>query len=477
VTDKNNIWGVLKTVREDGMGKDTKMMNLSSLIAMSRKYGGDEDYVLEGGGNTSFKEDGVMAVKASGGALGCIDTDGFVFMDTEKLRAMTGADYPESDDEREALAIRDMMAARLQGQGDKRPSVECILHALFAHSYVLHVHPALINGLTCSKEGAAAAAELFGDMEDRLLWIPLTKPGFILSKTCADAFEAHKAKYGAYPSILLLQNHGIFIADDSTGKIDGIIDDIVSRVRSRVKREPDLTESSRTEVFSSGSATAPAGDGGAYVAENDGDTAGGAGFAANDGGVDGGAYVAGNDGDTAGGAGIAANGCDTNGIKSSVANIAAALISAYDESGPAYALFQSNAEIARMVASEDSVKPLMNPFTPDHIVYEKAHPLWIMSETISGDSGANTPNIAAEFQTFADAHGFKPKVALVEGLGAFTLGASSHEAAAAAALFTDAVKIAVYSEAFGGPLALPDDFIAFITNWEIESYRQKKSLA
>ncbi|MDR1292989.1 MAG: class II aldolase/adducin family protein [Clostridiales Family XIII bacterium] len=382
------------------------MIKLDNLIAMSRKYGADEDYVLEGGGNTSFKEGGVMAVKASGGSLGVIDAGGFVLMDVAKLRAMTGADYPEADDEREALAIKDMMAARLPGQGDKRPSVECILHALFTKSYVLHVHPALINGLTCSVEGAAAAAELFGDREDSLLWVPLTKPGFILSKACADAFETHKAKHGAYPDILLLQNHGIFVAGDSTDRIDGIMADIVGRVKSRIKREPDLAESGRM---------APS-----FIAD--------------------------------------------------------ALTSAYGEGGAAYAHFQSSAEIARMVASKDAAGPLMDPFTPDHIVYDKAYPLWITEETASGAGAPDiAPDIAAAFRAFTDAHGFKPKVALIEGHGAFTLGDSAHEADAAAALLTDAVKIAVYSEAFGGPLALPEDFTNFIANWEIESYRQKKA--
>jgi rhamnose utilization protein RhaD (predicted bifunctional aldolase and dehydrogenase) len=429
------------------------MMNLSNLIAMSRTYGEDEDYVLEGGGNTSFKEDGVMAVKASGGALGGIDEDGFVFMDTAKLRAMTGADYPSSDDEREALAIKDMMAARLPGQGEKRPSVECILHALFTESYVLHVHPALINGLTCSANGAVAAAELFGDIEDILLWIPLTKPGFILSKACADAFETHKAKHGAYPKILLLQNHGVFIADDSTARIDEIMADLVGRVRSRVKRDPDLTASSRTAYFASGAPVSSVSDDGANRAAD-------ANFASTSDVLSG-----------------VTSDSDADGIADRTANVAAALLSAYGEGDPAYALLQSSAEIARMVASEDAAGPLMNPFTPDHIVYDKAHPLWIASEIVPGASGADPSGIVAEFRAFADANGFKPKVALVEGLGAFTLGASSHEAAAAAALLTDAVKIAVYSQAFGGPLALPDDFTAFISNWEIESYRQKKSLA
>jgi rhamnose utilization protein RhaD (predicted bifunctional aldolase and dehydrogenase) len=398
-------------------------MNLSGLIDMSRKYGSDEDYVLEGGGNTSYKEGGVMAVKASGGALGTISEEGFVLMDTAKLRAMTKADYPASDDEREALAIKDMMAAREPDQGDKRPSVECILHALFAQSYVLHVHPALINGLTCSVNGADATEELFEDMGADLLWIPLTKPGFILSKACADAFEIHKEKHGAYPKILLLQNHGVFIAGDDTAGIDRIMEELVRRIETKIKRRPDFTDSIRVAFFESLSAE----DTDPMSGEAEAEPA------------------------------------------AAISEAAAALMHAYGEGGPARAFFLNNPDISRFTASEEAVAPLMRPFTPDHIVYDKAYPLWIASGTDAAD-------IASELHTFAEAKGFKPRVALAEGLGAFTIGATPREATAAAALLVDAVKVAVYSESFGGPLALPDDFTSFILNWEIESYRQKKSL-
>ena len=53
-------------------------ISISKLVEMSRKYGSDEDYILAGGGNTSYKQDGVMAVKASGFRLGNIGADGFV---------------------------------------------------------------------------------------------------------------------------------------------------------------------------------------------------------------------------------------------------------------------------------------------------------------------------------------------------------------------------------------------------------------
>jgi hypothetical protein len=37
------------------------------------------------------------------------------------------------------------------------------------------------------------------------------------------------------------------------------------------------------------------------------------------------------------------------------------------------------------------------------------------------------------------------------------------------------VKVAVYTESFGGPLFMPPDQIAFINNWEVERYRSKVS--
>jgi hypothetical protein len=43
-------------------------------------------------------------------------------------------------------------------------------------------------------------------------------------------------------------------------------------------------------------------------------------------------------------------------------------------------------------------------------------------------------------------------------------------------LLADSVKIAVYSESFGGPAALPPWLIDFISNWEVENYRKSVSV-
>lgn len=63
------------------------MDGLLELVQMSNFYGENEDYVLGGGGNTSYKdkEKGIMYVKASGYSLADITEDGFAAMDMAKL--------------------------------------------------------------------------------------------------------------------------------------------------------------------------------------------------------------------------------------------------------------------------------------------------------------------------------------------------------------------------------------------------------
>ena len=68
---------------------------MRELIAISRKYGSAPDFVLAGGGNTSWKENGVMVVKASGTELGSITEKGFVQLDFDKLQAIRTKEYPE----------------------------------------------------------------------------------------------------------------------------------------------------------------------------------------------------------------------------------------------------------------------------------------------------------------------------------------------------------------------------------------------
>ena len=46
-------------------------MSVQSLVEMSNRYGKNPDYVLAGGGNTSFKDAQYLWAKASGAASSC----------------------------------------------------------------------------------------------------------------------------------------------------------------------------------------------------------------------------------------------------------------------------------------------------------------------------------------------------------------------------------------------------------------------
>lgn len=214
-------------------------MSLEVLAKLSNKYGVNPDYVLAGGGNTSYKDDTTIYVKGSGTSLATIKPEDFVALDRKKLTAMLSKEYSKDDDAREAEALADMMDACLPNQGGRRPSVETTLHNLFPYKYVLHVHPALVNGLTCAKDGEKLCAELFGDTA---VWTEISKPGYVLAVLCNDALSAYKAKYKKDAQILFLQNHGVFVAADTAQEIDSIVDDVMSKLERKLTSKPDFSD-------------------------------------------------------------------------------------------------------------------------------------------------------------------------------------------------------------------------------------------
>jgi uncharacterized surface protein with fasciclin (FAS1) repeats len=147
------------------------------LIQMSRTYGSNPAYVLAGGGNTSYKTENRLFVKASGHALKTIDHDGFAELDRDKLNMMWKTEYPKDTASREAAVLKDLMDARVPGETN-RPSVETQLHDLLSFRYVLHLHPTLVNGLTCSLDGETWAKKNLGT---DVLWIEALSTPTLLS--------------------------------------------------------------------------------------------------------------------------------------------------------------------------------------------------------------------------------------------------------------------------------------------------------
>jgi rhamnose utilization protein RhaD (predicted bifunctional aldolase and dehydrogenase) len=214
-------------------------MSLDSIVTLSRRYGADPEYVIAGGGNTSFKDADTLYIKGSGTSLADIQAEGFVKMDRKRLSAIWGKQYPADPEERERHVLADLMAARQKGEEHKRPSVETLLHDMLPTAYVVHTHPSVVNGITCSRQGSQAALRLFGP---QVLWIPATNPGYILSRVVKDALERHKQTYGVEGRIIFLQNHGVFVGADTVEGIDQTYKMIMDTIGKEIRRRPDITE-------------------------------------------------------------------------------------------------------------------------------------------------------------------------------------------------------------------------------------------
>lgn len=208
------------------------MKEIDALIAISRKYGADDRFVIAGGGNTSYKSADRLWVKASGHALATITEDGFAVLDRALLDPMGEKKYSADTAEREEQVKNDLAAACIT-QG-RRPSVETSLHNCLEAAYIVHLHPTLVGGLMCSKNARERCAQLFPDA----LYIPYTDPGYTLFKKVYDKVAAYKKAHGAEPQVIFLQNHGVFVGAGTTAEIEKVYDGILSVLEREVRPLP-----------------------------------------------------------------------------------------------------------------------------------------------------------------------------------------------------------------------------------------------
>jgi len=298
----------------------------------------------------------------------------------------------------------DLMEARAKGEQNKRPSVETSLHDLLPQRFVIHTHPALINGLTCGKDFKREVKKLFGD---DVICVNSMMPGYYLAKTVKDELELFKKKMNKDAQVIILENHGVFVGADTREEIDQIYRHIVETIQSRNPRVPDLTS------------------------------------------------------------------CTVDDRRA--AQIAPAIrMMLKGESDTSIIVYRMNQELVPLLQDAQAFYPVSNGYTPDHVVYCKAAPLFVEA---AADIETQYESIAQAIATYQTKWGFAPKVVAIQGLGIFAHGNTKHNAEICADVFMDSVKISVYCQAFGGPNFLSPDMIDFITNWEAESYRSKISLA
>lgn len=202
---------------------------IKELIDISRLYGQNKDYVIAGGGNTSYKDAVTIWIKASGQSLAELSEDGLVALSREKLRIISIKKYPDDPMEREDQVKKDLFASIIGTGKFKRPSVETSLHEMIQYRYVVHLHPTLINGVLCSRNARKLITRIFGE---KVLFVPYTDPGYTLFKKLESEISAYREKHSGDPKIILLENHGSFVSGDTVEEIKAIYDSIIAELKS-----------------------------------------------------------------------------------------------------------------------------------------------------------------------------------------------------------------------------------------------------
>jgi len=208
---------------------------IKDLIEVSRFYGQNKGYVIAGGGNTSFKDDKHLWIKASGVNLGNIGENGFCVLDRRKLNDIPNQKFSDDSATREEQVKNALLNARVDPTSGLRPSVETSLHNLFSYRFVVHTHMTLVNGLMCSSLAEQKTAEIFGE---KVLFVPYSDPGFVLFKIIAEEIGKYNQKFGRDPQIVLIQNHGIFVAADSTEEINEIYAGVETKLKGAFQEFP-----------------------------------------------------------------------------------------------------------------------------------------------------------------------------------------------------------------------------------------------
>jgi NAD(P)-dependent dehydrogenase (short-subunit alcohol dehydrogenase family) len=74
---------------------------------------------------------------------------------------------------------------------------------------------------------SSESARLFGDS---VLYIPYADPGYTLFKLVESCLTSYRAEHGVDPSVLLLQNHGIFVGSDTPTGIEITFADVLTKI-------------------------------------------------------------------------------------------------------------------------------------------------------------------------------------------------------------------------------------------------------
>jgi rhamnose utilization protein RhaD (predicted bifunctional aldolase and dehydrogenase)/NAD(P)-dependent dehydrogenase (short-subunit alcohol dehydrogenase family) len=410
-----------------GVGPDIALR-----VYTTRLLGRDPLLVLHGGGNTSVKtkadddlgeEHEVIAVKGSGADMADIEPWGLPAVELEPLRKLRALDALSDE------AMVNVQRLNLLDSSAPNPSVETLLHAFLPHKFVDHTHAAAVLSIVDQPDGEALAREVY---DGRMGIVPYIAPGFGLAKAAAEVFEQKPDVEG-----LILHKHGIFTFGETAREAYERMIEMVSLAESRLRQ-------GRPVVF-------PAHE------------------------------IAGATATSAAIAPIIRGACA---IKRE--NAEPIRFIADFRTAPGILAYVNGAELASY--SQRGV------VTPDHIIRTKNKPLVVPPPHVDklDDFAHAVREAVASFGAEYDAYFARenqaagntktkldssPRVVLVPGVGLFGLGRTAKDAAIAADLAENTVKVVTDAEAIGRYQPLSESDLFALEYWSLEQAKLKGAVA
>jgi len=189
-------------------------------IDLSAMIGKNYMFIQGAGGNSSYKINNEMWVKASGKWLSnAAKEDLFVSVDLNIIQQNIKSNNPDPLDGSYATS------------NNLRPSIETTLHALMQHKVVLHSHPIELLSLLILNDAEQQLNELLKDFN--WAWIPYVRPGIELTNKVRDVVKDNKV------DALLLGNHGLVVGAQDTSKAFNLMENILNCCK-RTPRKSNL---------------------------------------------------------------------------------------------------------------------------------------------------------------------------------------------------------------------------------------------
>jgi rhamnose utilization protein RhaD (predicted bifunctional aldolase and dehydrogenase) len=200
------------------------------VIEFCAQIGSDALLVQGPGGNVSWKEDGVLWIKASGKWLAdAKSSEIFVPVSLLPLQnALAKSDF--------TVVPKALSGAQL------RPSIETLLHVLMPHKIVLHLHPVEMLAHLVRNNQQEAIARYVGQQVN-WIYVDYAKPGAELAKAVSQQLVN-----AASTDVIFLGNHGVLIGGENIKQISLTLNILTSALKIDIAPHSALNAAQFSEV-------------------------------------------------------------------------------------------------------------------------------------------------------------------------------------------------------------------------------------